>query len=58
MTVKRGYHRLRTLDGRVVEGPLVLELAEDGTLLSYHPLRQEEPETEWIGGDYTLSIEH
>ena len=49
---------MRTLDGRVVEGPLVLELAEDGTLLSYHPLRQEEPETEWIGGDYTLSIEH
>lgn len=50
--IKRGYHRFRTLKGRVVEGPLVVELTEDGTLLSYHLLEQEEEATEWIGGEF------
>ncbi|MBO7067519.1 MAG: hypothetical protein J6W52_02405 [Bacteroidaceae bacterium] len=50
--IKRGYHRLETAEGRIVEGPLVVELAEDGTLLSYRPLREEEAATEWMGGTY------
>lgn len=52
---KRGYHRLRTAEDRVLEGPLVVELAEDGTLLSYRPLLQEEEATEWIGGEFQLA---
>jgi len=35
-----------------VEGPLVVELSEDGSLLSYHPFRGEEAYTEWVGGEY------
>ena len=50
--IKRGYHRLITAEGKVVEGPLVVELSEDGSLLSYHPLRGEEAYTEWVGGEF------
>lgn len=52
--IRRGFHRLRTPEGRVVEGPLVVELQEDGTLLSYHPLVREEEATEWIGGTFQI----
>ncbi|MBR4644598.1 MAG: hypothetical protein IKO73_05515 [Bacteroidaceae bacterium] len=48
--MKRGYHRLITAEGKVVEGPLVVEFSDDGALLSYHLLKQEEPATEWVGG--------
>ena len=54
MTVKRGYHRLQTADGQIVKGPLVVELDEDGKLLSYHLLQQEEPATEWVGGTFLI----
>ena len=40
--IKRGYHRLRTPEGRVVEGPLVVELAEEAT--------------EWIGGEFKAAL--
>jgi hypothetical protein len=43
-------------DGRLIEGPLVAELAEDGTLLSYHLLQHEEAGTEWIGGCLSLTV--
>lgn len=52
MIIKRGYHRLKTSEGRVVEGPLVVELAEDDSFLSYHILEKEEEATEWVGGEY------
>ena len=52
MIIKRGYHRMQAADGQIVEGPLVVEIEEDGTLLSYHSLHQEEPFTEWVGGTF------
>lgn len=55
MIVKRGYHRMQTAEGQIIEGPLVVELKEDGTFLSYHILQQEEPATEWVGGTYVNS---
>lgn len=54
MIIKRGYHRLRTSEGRVVEGPLVVELAEDDSFLSYHLLEKEEEATEWVGGEILI----
>lgn len=54
MIIKRGYHRLRTSEGRVVEGPLVVELAEDDSFLSYHLLEKEEEATEWVGGTFLI----
>lgn len=51
MTIKRGYHRLITVEGKVVEGPIVLETTEEGMFLSFHPLLEEEPYTEWVGGE-------
>lgn len=54
MIIKRGYHRLITVNGISVEGPLVVETTKDGKFLSYHMLRQEEDSTEWVGGIYDL----
>ena len=54
MIIKRGYHRLRTAEGRVVEGPLVVETSEEGRFLSYHLLEQEEESTEWVGGEFYI----
>lgn len=51
---KRGYHRLRMPDGRVVEGPLIVETDEKGNMLSYHLFLHEEANTEWIGGEYRV----
>jgi hypothetical protein len=55
MMIKRGYHRLRTAEGRVVEGPLVVVTSIDGHFLSYHLLLQEEEATEWVGGEFQVS---
>jgi hypothetical protein len=46
---------MQTAEGQIIEGPLVVELKEDGTFLSYHILQQEEPATEWVGGTYVNS---
>lgn len=54
--IRRAYHRIRKADGQVIEGPLVVELTDDGTFVSYHLLRQEEPCTEWLGGTYQEQI--
>lgn len=54
MIIKRGYHRLQTPDGRVVAGPLIVETTESGEFLSYHSLTEEEPATEWVGGEYRV----
>lgn len=52
--IKRAYHRIQYSDGVTIEGPLVLEFDEDGSLYSYHPLREEEPNTEWMGGCFYI----
>jgi len=54
MIIKRGYHRMKTSKGRVVEGPLVVETTKEGIFLSYHLLQREEAATEWIGGTYFI----
>ena len=55
MIVKRAYHRIQTTDGQVLEGPVVVELDENGNYLSHHILQQEEPATEWVGGTFVNS---
>ena len=52
MIIKRAYHRMQTAEGQMIEGPLVVEQNEDGTVVSYHLLKQEEAATEWVGGSY------
>lgn len=54
MIVRRGYHRMQNAEGLIIEGPLVVELTEDGTMLSYHLLQNEEPSTEWVGGTFSI----
>lgn len=56
MTIKRGYHRIKTADGEIINGPLVVVTSEEGKLLSYHLLCQEEPDTEWVGGEFELRV--
>lgn len=50
--MRRAYHRIKLRDGNVVEGPVVVETDENGSLVSWHPLLKEEPLTEWVGGCY------
>ena len=54
MIIKRGYHRLKTVEGCIIEGPLVIEMTDDGVFLSYHSLHQEEATTEWVGGTFII----
>lgn len=54
--IRRAYHRIRKADGQIIEGPLVVELTDEGSMLSYHLLHQEEPYTEWQGGTYEEHI--
>ena len=55
MIIKRAYHIMQTAEGQIIEGPLVVELDEDGTFVSYHLLQQEEAATEWVGGTFFSS---
>ena len=50
MIIKRGYHRLKTVEGCIIEGPMTY----DGVFLSYHSLHQEEATTEWVGGTFII----
>ncbi len=50
--MKRGYHRIRLSDGSYVEGPVIVETDQTGTLLSYRLLDREEEAVEWYGGTY------
>jgi hypothetical protein len=54
MIIKRGYHRLKTVEGCIIEGPIVIEMTDDGVFLSYHSLQQEEATTEWVGGTFII----
>ena len=51
--MKRAYHDMILPDGTLQKGPLVVETDDrDGSFLSWHPLLEEEPCTEWVGGTY------
>ena len=68
--MKRAYHDILLPDGTLQHGPVVVETDSDGRLLSWHLLEKEappapevsgnwcssteEPQTEWIGGTYTV----
>lgn len=49
---KYGYHRIMLQTGLVIEGPVVVSLDADNTVLEWHPLLAEEPMVEWVGGTY------
>lgn len=49
------YHRIRTQNGSLLEGPFVICLDDEQNLLSYHALNEEEPLTEWVGGTYEMN---
>lgn len=51
---KYGYHRLVMKGHEIIEGPLVVVLADDKTLVSWHHLDGEEPMVEWLGGTLFL----
>lgn len=53
MVLRKAYHRLILPDGQNV-GPAVVLLDEQGKLLSWHKLEEEEPFTEWMGGEYKI----
>lgn len=52
-TARKAYSRMRLPDGRLVDGPLVVETDDDGHIVLWHRLEGEEPFTEWVGGTCT-----
>ena len=50
--MKRAYHDILLPDGTLQRGPVIVETDEKGQFLRWHPLLQEEPQTEWVGGTY------
>lgn len=52
--VKHAYHDILLADGTLHRGPVVVETEADGKFLSWYPLEQEEPFTEWVGGTYRM----
>lgn len=47
------YHRLYLPDGSVL--PMqVVDVDEQGNVVSYHPLAAEEANTVWVGGDFRI----
>ena len=53
--MKTAYHDILLSDGTLHRGPVIVETDEEGRFLSWHPLKEEEPFTEWVGGNYTVS---
>lgn len=53
--MKFAYHDIILPDGRLQQGPIVVETDDEGNCISWHLLEQEEPFTQWIGGTYTLN---
>ena len=52
--MKRAYHNIRLADETLHKGPIVVETNDEGHVLSWHQMKEEEPFTEWIGGTYLL----
>ena len=52
-----GYNALRMPDGRLLQGPVVVETDQQGGPLSWHYLLHEEPCTRWVGGTLQVSEE-
>lgn len=52
--MKRAYHDILLPDGTLQHGPVVVETDAEGRFLSWHPLEEEEPFTEWVGGTYSV----
>ena len=49
--MRKAYHRLFLPDGTLVEGPVIVSLDENGNVLEWHRMQQEEARTEWVGGE-------
>ena len=47
--MNKAYHKLILEDGTIYN-MVVVRLDEHGRYLGHHPLRQEEPFVEWVGG--------
>ena len=52
---KLGFHRLLLADGTLVNGPLVVQVDDEGSILSWHPMHGEEESTEWVGGTWNAA---
>ena len=50
--MKRAYHDILLPDGTLRRGPVTVETDDDGNLVGWHQILEEEPFTEWIGGTY------
>lgn len=50
----KAYHRLRTADSHILEGPIAAGFDTQGNITGWHKLRCEEPFTIWMGG--TLDV--
>lgn len=53
---KKAYHRIRTSDGKEIEGPVCVQTDNEGGLVTWHTLTAEEPYTIWIGGTLQVSL--
>lgn len=50
---RKAYHRLILPTGEIVQRPVILFDAS-GEVISWHQMKDEEPFTEWVGGEYHL----
>ncbi len=55
--MKRAYNIL-IKNNRVQKGPVVVETDPQGKVLGWHPLMEEEPFVEWVGGQVTIDSFH
>lgn len=53
---KRAYNRALLSDGTVVNEPVVVITGDDGSVIEWHRLQQEEAMTEWIGGETQIFL--
>lgn len=56
LTFRKAYHRLVLPDGQLVEHPVVV-FDEKGRVVCWHRMTQEEPFTEWVGGEYRVQAQ-
>ncbi len=56
MPYLKGYHHLILPDGSR-DDMVVVELDDQGNYIAHHPLRDEEPFVEWVGGELEVKNE-